>query len=168
MDPEKIFTDLLGKLTSLPMLGAPLTCDQRNEIFTVFLLMKVQSSMRAAFLLSRSLISFHKGSVFRLKMCAFFLRRSLRNLTPVRFFGLPAGNCSGEFGAPDGAPFLFRLFHSSVVEIGVMEVVARSLEDTRRFAGDVVDALRGCGWVGERAVVVGLSGELGAGEGRRW
>ena len=40
----------------------------------------------------------------------------------------------------------------------------RSLGDTQKFAERMVRSLCKVGWVAERAVVVGLSGDLGAGK----
>ena len=46
----------------------------------------------------------------------------------------------------------------------VMEVTALTLEDTRVFAERVVGVLCEVGWVSDRAVVLGLSGDLGVGK----
>ena len=40
----------------------------------------------------------------------------------------------------------------------------QSLDDTRKFANQVIESLRKVDWVTERAVVLGLSGDLGAGK----
>lgn len=45
-----------------------------------------------------------------------------------------------------------------------MEFVARTLEETCIFAGQIVVHLRTMPWIADRAVVLGLSGPLGAGK----
>ena len=45
-----------------------------------------------------------------------------------------------------------------------MEIAIRTLEETRIFAEQIVLALRGVPWCSDRAVVLGLSGPLGAGK----
>ena len=45
-----------------------------------------------------------------------------------------------------------------------MGISVQSLDGTREIAGRVLRVLRGVGWVGARAVVLGLSGDLGVGK----
>ena len=45
-----------------------------------------------------------------------------------------------------------------------MKFVARTLVDTKKFAEQVVHELQKVAWIADRAVVVGLSGDLGVGK----
>ena len=45
-----------------------------------------------------------------------------------------------------------------------MKTTVKTLTETQAFAGRVVEVLRKVGWSGDRAVVLGLSGDLGAGK----